>query len=211
MCAHGSRLSRAVGYACRTGGDLQIRGFAPSEAEIEVFRAAAQREALSYPRTPGVVPAGYVAQSEEGCVGTGREAWDKAVAAVMAWKMFDLPWVRMPAYPAPEVVLTVAFATRQLGVWALHACRVVELPCERSEQTWRQGFVYGTLASHAVSGEEAFLVRWDRATDRVWFGIHKFSRPRHPLVRAAGPVTRWLQATFSRQAVARIVSEIRFH
>jgi uncharacterized protein (UPF0548 family) len=66
----------------------------------------------------------------------------------------------------------------------------------------RFGFAYGTLPDHAESGEERFLVEWDRATDAVHYDILAFSRPRHPLARIGYPLTRRTQKRFARDSAA---------
>ena len=72
----------------------------------------------------------------------------------------------------------------------------------------RFGFAYGTVGNHVVKGEERFVV--DRAGDgSVRFSIAKFSRPAHPLVRLAGPVSRRLQRRFSVDALARMTRAAR--
>ena len=68
----------------------------------------------------------------------------------------------------------------------------------------RFGFAYGTLPGHAESGEERFLVEWDRADDAVWYDILAFSRPRHPLARLGYPLTRRTQRRFARDSAAAI-------
>ena len=49
---------------------------------------------------------------------------------------------------------------------------------------------YGTLPDHAGSGEERFLVEWDRQDGSVCYDILAFSRPRHLLARLGYPWVR---------------------
>jgi uncharacterized protein (UPF0548 family) len=116
--------------------------------------------------------------------------------------MFQLPWVRlrMPDGP-PEPGRIVAFASRQWGVWAVNVCRVVYVVDDDDGTVARYGFGYGTVRPHAVAGEERFIVTWDRRSDEVSFGIWKFSRPAHLLVRWAGPLGRMVQRRFDRHAL----------
>ena len=51
-----------------------------------------------------------------------------------------------------------------LGLWWLNACRIVYVVDEAGPVT-KFGFAYGTLPGHAGTGEERFLVEWDRASD----------------------------------------------
>ena len=70
------------------------------------------------------------------------------------------------------------------------------------EEPARRGFAYGTLPGHAESGEERFLVEWDRSDNAVWYDIVAFSRPKHPLARLGYPLTRRTQKRFARDSVA---------
>ena len=70
----------------------------------------------------------------------------------------------------------MAVIARRLGLWWLNACRIVYVVDEPGPVS-RYGFAYGTLPDHAGSGEERFLVEWDRASGEVWYDILAFSRP----------------------------------
>jgi uncharacterized protein (UPF0548 family) len=67
----------------------------------------------------------------------------------------------------------------------------------------RRGFAYGTLPGHPEQGEEAFVVAGE--AERLVLTVQAFSRPRHPLARLGGPVTRALQ----RQANLRYLDAMR--
>jgi uncharacterized protein (UPF0548 family) len=54
----------------------------------------------------------------------------------------------------------------------------------------RHGFAYGTLPGHAESGEEWFLVEWDRTDGGVCYDILAFSRPQQILARLGYPWVR---------------------
>jgi uncharacterized protein (UPF0548 family) len=69
----------------------------------------------------------------------------------------------------------------------------------------RFGFAYGTLPGHAESGEERFLVEWDRTGDAVRYDVLAFSRPRHPLARLGYPLTRRAQRRFARDSAAAML------
>lgn len=66
----------------------------------------------------------------------------------------------------------------------------------------RFGFAYGTLPDHAGSGEERFLIEWDREDDSVWYDILAFSRLRHFLARLGYPWVRRVQKKFGRESAA---------
>lgn len=186
---------------------IDVRLFAPDPAAIEAVRRAGSHAPLSYEdvgATRGELPEDWETDAGSVVLGHGRTVFDRGALAVREWRMFDLPWIRMPRRKVPVVGDTVAFASRQLGGWAIHSCRVVYLLDESTGPVWRSGFAYGTLATHAVTGEEQFLVTWDRDSDEVRFGIRKFSRLQHPLVRLFGPIARALQRRFTREALAAL-------
>lgn len=178
----------------------------PAPALADEAIRAAERAPFSYAPvggTRGSLPEGFDHDVQRTVLGQGQETWDRAVAALRAWRQFELPWVR---FYHPETPLgpgaVVAFSSRQVGMWALNVCRVVEVVSASDDATTRFGFAYGTLAGHVVSGEERFELTWDHATDEVSFEIRKFSRLQHWVVRTAGPVARHFQAKFSRDALA---------
>jgi len=150
------------------------------------------------------MPEGWAHDCIEGVIGHGDEAWDRAVAALRSWSQFDLGWVT-PHDPTVPLTAgaTFAFVSRQVGLWSVNVCRVVYGIDERTDGGQRFGFAYGTVGNHVVKGEERFVV--DRDGDgSVRFSIAKFSRPAHPLVRLAGPISRRLQRRFSVDALARM-------
>lgn len=154
-------------------------------------------------------PSGWAADRLVDDVGVGREAFERAKMAISTYKMFHQPWIDLihadPLAEGAEVV----FASRQLGVWTLNACRVVYVVDEEDDVRAQFGFAYGTLANHAVAGEERFLATWDKQSDIVDFEVFKFSLPRHPLVRLMAPVARSIQRRFSEDAVLTIKREVQ--
>jgi uncharacterized protein (UPF0548 family) len=95
----------------------------------------------------------------------------------------------------------VAILARSIGLWWLNACRIV-MVVDEDGPVKRFGFAYGTLPDHAGSGEERFLVEWDREDDSVWYDILAFSRPRHFLARLGYPWVRRVQKKFGRESAA---------
>jgi uncharacterized protein (UPF0548 family) len=133
-------------------------------------------------------------------IGRGPAHFERARAALMAWKQFDLGWVEVFPEQAPVAVGTVvAVLIRHLGFWSLNGCRVLYTVGSRDEA--RFGFAYGTLTNHAESGEELFEVFVDPETDAVMYRIRAISRPRATLARVAQPIVRLLQARFRRHSV----------
>jgi uncharacterized protein (UPF0548 family) len=110
-------------------------------------------------------------------IGTGREKFDSASAAVMRWEVktrsgFQVIRVgKQGAFFSEEPVTKGECAVVRLGLLreTVRVVRVVEEPR-------RRGFAYGTLPEHPLRGEEAFLVEWGD-DDRVELVIRSFSRP----------------------------------
>jgi len=100
------------------------------------------------------LPTGYTVDRNRIKLGTGKDAYERAIAALRNWKQFDLGWVRMvPPETAIEVGAVVAILTRHFGFWSLNACRVVYL-IDEDGPVKKFGFAYGTLSSHVERGEE---------------------------------------------------------
>ena len=122
---------------------------------------------------------------------------------------FRLGWVE--AYPPDTPIVVgeiVAVIARAIGLWSLNACRIIYV-VDESVPIRRFGFAYGTLADHVASGEERFLVEWDRATGAVWYDILAFSRPRHFLTRLGYPYMRRTQSRFRKESGAAMVRAAR--
>jgi uncharacterized protein (UPF0548 family) len=93
-------------------------------------------------------------------------------------------------------------------LWWLNACRIVYAVNEEGPIS-KFGFAYGTLPGHAATGEERFLVEWDRVRGGVWYDVLAFSRPRRFLARLGSAYLRRVQRQFGpasaaamRQAIA---------
>jgi uncharacterized protein (UPF0548 family) len=95
----------------------------------------------------------------------------------------------------------VAIVARAIGLWWLNACRIVYVVDETGPIT-RFGFAYGTLPGHAGSGEERFLIEWNKADNSVWYDILAFSRPWHVLTKIGYPMVRRAQKRFGRESSA---------
>ena len=135
-------------------------------------------------------------------IGQGQADFERARAALLAWKQFDIGWVETFPRHAPVAVGTiVAVLIRHLGFWSLNGCRVV-YSVGSPDDVARVGFAYGTLTNHAESGEELFEVFIDPRTDDVVYRIRATSRPRATLARFGQPIVRALQARFRDHSVA---------
>ena len=190
---------------------------APADEEVRRFIASQKHAELSYPEvcaTANTVPAGYNVDHNRIELGRGERVWQRAVAAVRAWQMFNIPWIRLYWPDTPiQVGAVVAVSVGHFGFFSLNACRIVYVVDVDSAATnapvSRFGFAYGTLAEHAESGEERFTVEWDRESDRVWYDILAFSRPRHTLAKLAYPLSRSLQKAFADSSKAAMSASVR--
>ncbi|MBW3600593.1 MAG: DUF1990 domain-containing protein [Planctomycetes bacterium] len=178
----------------------------PSSDAVQQFLESQQHAEFSYSAvgaTRDTPPSGYVVDRTRVQIGNGEGTFNAARGALERWEQFRLGWVEPWPGETPiqcgEIVAVVAHAA---GLWWLNACRIVSVVNEENTSVSRFGFAYGTLADHVESGEERFLVEWNRADDAVWYDILAFSRPRHVLARLAYPWARRLQKRFARDSAA---------
>jgi uncharacterized protein (UPF0548 family) len=179
--------------------------FKPSHDSLRHFIASQTPLAFTY-RDVGATadgrqtPTGYNVDHTRVLLGSGA-TFDRAQAALRRWEQFQLGWCE--AFPADTPLRTgetVAVVARVSGAWWSNAARIVYTIDESTEANVRFGFAYGTLPGHVESGEERFLVEWDRTNDKVWYDIQAFSRPRHILSRLGYPFARALQKRFARES-----------
>jgi uncharacterized protein (UPF0548 family) len=158
--------------------------------------------------TAGTPPAGYVVDRTRIKLGEGEPVFQSAIAAVRRWEQFRLGWVE--AWPTDIPIRAggvVAVTGRVVRTWWLNACRIVYVMDEAGPIA-RFGFAYGTLPGHLESGEERFLVEWDRNDGGVWYDIVAFSRPNHLFTRLGYPVVRRLQKRFGRDSAAAMLRAV---
>jgi uncharacterized protein (UPF0548 family) len=171
----------------------------PNQNSIRAFIAAQRDQQFSYAevgRSMEEAPRGYNRDHNRVQLGTGKDVFDRAKAAVQQWKMFDMPWVNLCWPDSPiEPGTTVAVLVSHFGFWSLNACRIVYV-MEEHGALERYGFAYGTLPQHGEIGEERFTVEFHADDGSVWYDIFAFSRP-GPLARVAYPITRALQKRFA--------------
>jgi len=175
----------------------------PPVRQIERFLAASSDLPLSYEpiglaRTSAT---GFSVDEQVGTVGRGPETFARAVAALQAWKQFDVGWIQIfPAGAAIAPGTVVAVLARHLGIWSLNGCRIVYLTGNAGTDQF--GFAYGTLTNHAEAGEEIFSVALDASSGDVTYTIRAVSRPRATLARLGYPLARRLQARFRADSLA---------
>jgi len=183
----------------------------PSTGRISRFLDAQRDAPFSYDevgasRGNARAPAGYAVDHNRVRLGEGRETFDRAVAALYAWKMFDLGWARVVPEGAPvEVGTTVAVLAKHYGFHSLNPCRISYTIEQDEGDPVRRGFAYGTLPDHGEKGEERFTVEWHRDDDSVFYDLYAFSRPNQLLAKLGYPLARHLQHRFARDSLRAMV------
>jgi uncharacterized protein (UPF0548 family) len=175
-----------------------LRGFRNSQAALDFTYPA-----VGATSGKGPLPAGFVVDRTRVELGRGAVVFERAKRALGQWRQFRLDWLE--AYPndapirAGETVLVIA---RVGCLWWTNAARIVYVVDESDAAKPQFGFAYGTLPGHVETGEERFLIEWDRATDNVSFEIFAFSRPSHWLVRLNKRRARAMQKRFAAESAA---------
>jgi uncharacterized protein (UPF0548 family) len=176
----------------------------PSAEKIANFLAAQAMLDLTYSAvgaTATTQPPGYVVDHTRIALGKGQDIFLAARAALECWEQFHLTWVEaVPATTPIKEGAVVAVLAHSLGLWWLNACRIVYVVAEEN----RFGFAYGTLPDHMASGEERFLIEWDRNDGNVWYDILPFSRPHGLLARLGYPWMRRVQKRFAQESAAAL-------
>lgn len=180
----------------------------PTAEAIRQFRAEQAELDFTYPAvraTANTPPAGYVVDHTRIKLGTGEEVFQKAKAGLSRWQHFKLAWVAALPNDTPlEAGQVIAVLACVLGIYWLNACRIVYVVDEAGDTT-RFGFAYGTLPGHAESGEERFVLEWNRSNNEVWYDILAFSKPNYFVTRIAYPLVRRFQKRFARDSAAAMV------
>lgn len=152
--------------------------------------------------TAGELPPGYIVDRTRIVLGTGQAAFDTARLALQNWQQFRIGWVdAWPRDTRLEPGQPIAIMGWAVGLWWLNACRIIDT-VDESGPVERYGFSYGTLPAHVQSGEERFLLEWDRSSNEVCYEILAFSRPNHVLTRLGYPLVRRSQKRFGRDSAA---------
>ena len=158
--------------------------------------------------TAGTPPVGFIVDRTRIELGAGESVFEAAKAALQRWQQFRLGWVEAWSPETPlEVGQTVAIMGWAVGFWWLNSCRIV-YTVDESGDTTKFGFAYGTLPGHVESGEERFLIDWDRNTDQVAYDVLAFSKPNHILTRLAYPLVRRSQTRFGRHSAASMFKAV---
>ena len=185
----------------------------PSDAKIRHFLEGQRSLPFSYPEvgaSRNVAPLGYGTNHHRGRLGTGPQSFARAVEAMRCWKMYETGWTRLcwPDAPVTEGTV-VGVVGRHLGLRSLNACRIAYVYEDEGPALKRYGFAVGTLPGHVERGEERFTVEWHAADDSVYYEVFAFSRPAHPLVKAAQPLARLIQRRFAIHSLRSMATAIR--
>jgi uncharacterized protein (UPF0548 family) len=193
-----SSLEAVVMVTIRKPSGGKIAEFLASQAGLEFTYSAIGA-------TNANMPPGYVVDRTRVRLGHGENVFHAAKAVLQRWQHFHLTWVE--ACPATTPIMSgevVGILARSVGLWWLNACRIVYVVDEAENF----GFANGTLPGHMETGEERFLVEWDRNDDSVWYDILAFSRPRHLLARLGYPWMRRVQKRFARESAAAMTKAV---
>lgn len=183
----------------------------PSAETVKKFLARQSEGEFTYSPvgvTAGPRPLGYRLNQTHVRLGSGVRVFERAKAALGRWDQFRIGWAEVQPDDEPIVPgAVVAIIAYRLGIWWLNACRVVYV-VEETGPVERVGFAYGTLPDHAGSGEERFLIEWDRESDEVWYDILAYSRPHWLLARVGYPYMRCSQRQFGRRSAAAMIRAV---
>ena len=185
----------------------------PSAQRVNRFGRSAEQDSVSYAEVgaaiAGIFPKGYKVDHNRIRLGEGISLFERAYAALEAWKMFDLGWVEL-IHPAEPVApgQTVLVLAHTFGLYSLSASRVIAMIDKDDGQIWRRGFNYGTLLHHVERGEERFSVEYHRDDDAVWYDLLAFSIPQHRLAILGYPLARAAQRRFARDSKAAMLRAV---
>lgn len=174
----------------------------PERQRVDLFLKQQARSKFSYfgvgSSIDGKAPAGCAVDRNRVQLGTGAETWEKAVAALRRWEMFNVGWIQV-CWPDTPITVgsTVALVISHFRFYSLNASRIVYV-IDDDMPVRRFGFAYGTLKDHGEKGEERFLVEWNRDTNQVFYDLFSFSEPGNITVQALYPVARQLQRKFAQ-------------
>lgn len=169
---------------------MRVRDRGLTHAEVRQLR----RAELTYAEVGGTrgesLPEGYGHLRRSRQVGVGVDRFREAARVVLGWDMHRRAGLRVRASDDPVVAGAVGVVTAGAGVLSVAApVRVVYVV----DEPRCQGFAYGTLPGHPVTGEESFVVELcdDGA---VTLTVTAFSRPATVLARLGGPLGRATQS-----------------
>lgn len=184
----------------------------PNADDIARFRHQQANFDFNYPdvgATCRELPSGYDHNQVEEEIGCRVSDFQAAKSAMLAWKHFDVGWVAaLPATTPIHEGENIAIRARILGLWALAACRIVEVFDEDSPTSKRFGYSFGTLPGHPEQGEERFEIR-SSADGIVTYRITAFFRPNYLSAKIAWPYFRHCFNQFRRQSLETLRRSVK--
>jgi uncharacterized protein (UPF0548 family) len=142
-------------------------------------------------------------------LGTGQATFDRAYEALRDWEHFACGWTFLyPTKPAIEAGTTLIVYANHIFVWSINSCRIIYVIDDDDGTVKRFGYGYGTLPVHSESGEERFLIEWDRKLNVCKYEIRAFSRSNNPLVSLAWPLAKAIQDQFRQQSTRALFSAV---
>lgn len=138
------------------------------------------------------LPAGYHHIDVRRGIGTGRDRFEQAAAAVLRFGIQRGAGLRVTA--SSDIAEAGTVLVVRIGI-VKAPCRVIYVVDEPN----RRGFAYGTLAGHPEAGEELFSVEYDSDHDVVDVVIRAFSRPATWWARAGRPITVLMQRIVTKR------------
>lgn len=171
---------------------MAIRVSKPTVADLERLALQQADNGLTYApvgmTASADAPPGYRLDRWSRNLGSGRQVFERAAAALRSWEMHRAAGLIVFGHGAPAAGDIVAMAAPLPVGFVEVVCRVVAV----EDGPKRYTFTYGTTSLHPEQGEELFAV--ELADDgSVDFTIVAISRARHPLARLAPPIARRLQ------------------
>lgn len=157
-------------------------------------------------------------------LGTGRDAYNKAVSALLSWRHFDFDWAFTNA-PAIKHNAPVVVIAQSLLLWSMNPLRITAVEQNKlrrkktpsktgggggggTEKCCQSLFAHTTLAGHQISGEERFTVEWNKETDSVCYEVYTISKPATLLASLAHPLLRFYQKQFVTQSIKAMKQEV---
>ncbi len=184
---------------------MSIRLRRPSGVELSALAIANEDTPLSYEPVGlcavSTVPSGFRLDRWSRRIGIGDDAFERAVDALMGWKVHEGAGLAVAASGPASIGMVVAMAAPLPAGWVDVVCRVVDVV----DLPQRKGFAYGTLPTHPEQGEESFTVAM-AADGTVTLEIVAVSRPRQILARLCPPVARRLQVAATNRYFEAIVA-----
>jgi len=175
---------------------------------MRVFLASQANLGFTYSAvgaTGTMPPAGYTVDHTRMKLGEGEKVFLAAKSALERRAQFPVAWLEAWC---PEGTLRtgsmVAIVGRSLGLWWLNACRVVYVVDEVNKFS----LAVGTLPAHLGTGEERFMIEWNRTDNSVWYDILAFSQPHGLLARRGYPWFRRVQSRFRHDSTAAMLRAV---